>query len=402
MALRALTILITAALAQGAGADWPQNLGPSLNGSAAATGVFGPAPQLQKAWTTPLEMGNAGVVVADGRVFTLFRDGADDYVIALRADTGAEAWRAKLDVGVENAWLSGPPSTPAAHGGRVFTLSSACRLRAHDAATGKVAWDVDFKAKFGTQFQIGCAASPFVEGGRLYVQTGGREDHRVGAFDPATGQVLWTAKGAHRAANTMAVAADLGGVRQLLVHHNEGQGRLGITGVQMSDGAVLWSTPMAQGFSFDPPLAVPGDRVFLQVANEAHLVQVKREAGGWKATPAWRNPDLQAYVSTPVFHQGSLFGFGGDFLACVEADTGKTRWKEKIYPGSLILVDGHLVVLSTGAGLLRVVEASPAGYKEKARLEVFNKGAQALAPPAFAGRRIFVRNEEAVVAIDVR
>jgi outer membrane protein assembly factor BamB len=401
MPLRALTIVM-AALLQGAAGSWPQLLGPSQNGSAAETGVFGAQVQLHQAWSHPLESGNSGVVVAEGRVFTLFRDGADDYALALRADTGAEIWRAKLDVGVENAWLNGPPSTPAARDGRVFTLSSACRLRAHDAVTGKVAWEVDFKEKFGTQFQIGCASSPFVEGGRLYVQAGGREDHRLAAFDPASGKVLWTAKGAHRAVNTTAVAADLGGVRQILVHHSAGEGKIGVTGFQLADGAMLWSAPVTQGFSFDPPQALPGDRVLLQASNEAHVLQVKHEADGWKAAPAWRSSDLAAYVSTPVFHQGSLFGFGGDFLACLEADTGKTRWKEKIYPGSLILVDGHLVVLSTSAGLLRVVEASPSGYREKARLEIFNKGAQALAAPAYANRRIFVRNEEAVAAVDVR
>jgi outer membrane protein assembly factor BamB len=396
------TLAIVIALLQGSAGSWPQLLGPNQNGAAAESGVFGAQVQLHQAWSHPLESGNAGLAVDGGRVFTLFREGADDYALALSADTGAEVWRAKLDVGVETSWLSGPPSTPAAQGGRVFTLSSACRLRAHDAASGKVAWEVDFKEKFGTQYQIGCAASPFVEGGRVYVTAGGPEDHRLAAFDPASGKVLWTAKGAHRAANTTAVAADLGGLRQILLHHNAGEGKIGISGFQLSDGALLWSAPVTQGFSFDPPQALPGDRVFLAASNEAHLLQVKREADGWKAAPAWRTTDLTAFVSTPVFHQGSLFGFGGDFLACVAADTGQTRWKEKIYPGSLILVDGHLVVLSTSAGLLRVVEASPAGYREKARLPVFNKGSQALAAPSYAGKRIFLRNDEAVAAVEVR
>jgi outer membrane protein assembly factor BamB len=392
------------ALAPQGGASWPQWLGPTQNGAAAEGGVFaaGGAVRLEKAWSRPLETGQAGLAVGEGRVFTLFRDGADDYAVALRADTGAEAWRVRLDPGVESAWLSGPPSTPAVHDGRVFTLSSGCRLRGHEAASGRVLWEIDVKEKFGAVFQIGCATSPFVEGGRLYVQTGGREDHRLAAFDPKTGAVIWTAKGTHRAVNASPVAAELGGVRQVLVHHTAGEGRIGITGFRLADGAALWSADVTTGFSFDPPQTLPGDRVFLATANELQVVRITRQGEGWTATPAWRSTDLQAFVSPPVFHRGHLFGFAGDFLACVEAESGRTAWKEKIYPGSLILVDGHLVVLSTGAGLLRVVEASPAGYREKARIEVFNKGAQTLAPPAFAGRRIFVRNEEAVAAVDIR
>ena len=67
----------------------------------------------------------------------------------------------------------------------------------------------------------------------------------------------------------------------------------------------------------------------------------------------------------------------------------------------MILLDRHLAILSTAAGLLRVVEASAAGYGEKARLDLLSRGAQAAAPPSYAGRRIFVRNEEEVVAVDI-
>ena len=395
---------LLAVLLLGAPGSWPHWGGPAQNGSASDPGLFAGKAEVRlvKAWSRPLETGQGGLAVADGRVFTLFRDGQDDYAIALQADSGAEAWRARLDPGVESAWLPGPPSTPAVHDGLVFTLSSACRLRAHEASSGRVLWQVDFKEKYGTVFQIGCATSPFVEGGRLYVQTGGREDHRLAAFDPRSGEALWTAKGTHRAVNATPVAADLAGVRQILVHHLSAEGRIGVTGFRLADGTPLWSADVTQGFSFDPPQAFPGDRLFLQTVNDLHVVRVSRQGEAWKTEPAWRTVDLQAYVSPPVFHGGHLFGLGGDHLACVEAETGRTVWKEKIYPGSLIVVDGHLIVLSAGAGLLRVVEASPAGYREKARLEIFPKGAPTLAPPSFAGRRIFVRNEEAVAAVDVR
>jgi hypothetical protein len=64
-------------------------------------------------------------------------------------------------------------------------------------------------------------------------------------------------------------------------------------------------------------------------------------------------------------------------------------------------VDGQLVVLSASAGLVRVVEATPEGYREKGRLEVLNRGAQAETPPSFAEGTIFVRNDEEVAAVVV-
>ena len=221
---------------------WPHWLGPNQNGSVEDPGAFSGkvSLRLEKAWRYPLETGNAGLAVADGRVFTLFREDSLDWAIALRADTGALSWRVKLDPGVESAFLVGPPSTPAFAAGRLFTLSSACRLRAHDAASGRVLWEINLKARFGTAFPAGCGSSPFVDDQRLYVQVGGQEDHRVAAFDPKTGDVLWTARGTEPTVNASPLAASLGGVRQVLVHH-AAQGRSGVSGFRLADGAFLWS-----------------------------------------------------------------------------------------------------------------------------------------------------------------
>ena len=64
-------------------------------------------------------------------------------------------------------------------------------------------------------------------------------------------------------------------------------------------------------------------------------------------------------------------------------------------------MDGQIVSLSITAGLLRVVEASPQAYRERARLQVLEPGSRAETPPSVVGRRIFVRNDEEVVAVDV-
>ena len=102
-----------------------------------------------------------------------------------------------------------------------------------------------------------------------------------------------------------------------------------------------------------------------------------------------------------MYHEGHFYGTGGDFLRCVRATDGGIAWEEKTYPGSVVLVDGHLAFLSVSAGLLRIVEATPAGYKERARLEALPRGAPAETPPSVAGRRIFLRNDDEVVAVDV-
>jgi outer membrane protein assembly factor BamB len=389
--------------AAGPSSDWPQWLGPTHDGASPAGGVFNgkASPTLRKAWRHEIAGGRAGLVVAGDTLFTLEADEQDEYALALDARDGREKWRVKLDpVDMSNG---GPGSTPAAGAGRVFTLTKACQLRALDAATGKVSWTVDLKAKFGNALRLGCLSSPFVEAGRLVVQAAGKEDHRVVGLDAATGELVWSFKGTERVSYASPVPADLGGVRQLLVHHIR-QGpppASGLTGLKLADGTPLWTTTFEKEASWETPLAMPDDRVLLVSWNDAKLVRLAGREGKFEAQPVWTAAAFKSRISPPVYHQGHLYGFGDDDLLCVEASSGRVVWKEKTYLGSLILVDGHLVVVSNVSGLVRVVEATPASYNEKARLEVLGRGASCDTPPSFAGKRIFVRNEEEIAAVEV-
>jgi outer membrane protein assembly factor BamB len=396
----ALALLLAAAPAAAEDAGWPQWLGPSRDGRVPAT--WSKAARLTQAWRRPLGAGGASVVVADGRAFTLFGDEEAEYAVALAVTDGREVWRVKLDPLVAN--VDGPSSTPLVSGSTLVTLSSACQLRALEAATGKVAWHRDLKADFGVELRRGCATSPLLEGGQLVVQAGGpKNEQRVVGLDPASGRTLWTSRGVERTTYTSPVMADIAGVRQLVVHHTlpGPPAASGLMGLRLSDQSVLWTRPLDK-VSFETPLVVPsgeGATVVLPSWSDAQAVRVSAAAGRFSAEPQWRTADLSANVSPPVFRDGHLYGFGGDFLACLEAASGRTVWKERIYGGSVILVGDRLLVLSSTAGLLRVVPATAKGYTEEAKLEVLTRGARTDAPPSFAGGHVFLRNEEEVVAV---
>lgn len=390
------------------GDDWPSRLGPTFDGRASAAGVFTGKPRigLKKVWSQRFETGRAGVSIANGRVVTLVGDAEHDFAVAWDAATGRELWR--VDLGATHAdQYGGPTSTPALDGTRAFVLAPSCLLRALDAATGRELWTVDLKARYQSAPRQGCVSSPVVHDGRLIVQTAAvaPEQPRVVALDPATGEPAWQTKFAERAPYTSPLAATIAGVPQLLVHHAVvGPPSLGgLTAIDPRTGAVLWSqTPAAtKAFSFESPMMLGGDRVAVLTWNDFAAQQVKREGAAWTMGELWRSSDLSAAISPPVLHDGHLYGFGGDDLVCVDAATGKVAWKQRLYGGSVILVDGHLVVLSQASGEVRIVEATPAAYREKAKLEVLARGARADAPPSFAGGLIFVRNDEELAALSI-
>jgi outer membrane protein assembly factor BamB len=339
--------------------------------------------------------------VSGDRLVTLDSDEKGAWAVALSPGDGSVRWRVPLDAELPDD-ERGPGSTPALADGLAFVLSPACQLRALEPATGNVAWHVDMKAQFGSKPRLGCVSSPLLDGERVIVQTGAPEDQRVVALDRRTGALAWAAEGIARANYGAPGLRGSGAMREVLIHHtdvSQGEPRGGVTALRAEDGALVWHHTLDRSWSWGTPVPVGDDRVLVLTWNDAALVQAP--AASRPAGVLWRSPGFTAYVAAPVHRDGYLYGHGGDFLRCVRASDGQAAWEERTYPGSVVLVDGHLVALSINAGLLRVVEATPQAYRERARLEVFEPGARAETPPTVVGRRIFVRNDEEVVAVDV-
>ena len=393
----------------GEAVGWPQWAGPARDGSSPVSGVFGGGTvRLREVWRRPVGWGFAGLTVAGKQLFSLESVAGNDAAFAVDADTGKELWRTALGPTL-GAMKFGAASTPATDGRRVFVLGSGCKLQALEAASGKLAWQHDLKAeyKLSADGANGCWTSPLLADNRLIVQVSAAPDKRVVAFDPATGAVVWSAAGVSGGSRTSPALADLAGVRQVVVHDVVLSGQGGLYGLRLKDGALLWSIRFtdAESFSNDMPIVLPGDRVAAVTWSGLRAVAIHRAGERLTADLLWSTRDVKAEVQPVtlhgVAHEGYIYGFGSELLVCIEVATGKTVWKEKIYPGSLIVVDGHLVTVSQTAGFVRVIEATPAGYREKARLEVFTPGALADTPPSFAGRRIYLRNSEQMVAVEV-
>jgi len=323
--------------------------------------------------------------------------------VALVPRDGSVAWRVTLDDGPRDEDAGGPGSTPAIADGVAYVLSPGCQLRALELAGGKPVWQVDLKSQFGAKLSRGCASSPLLDGAHLVIQTGAPEDKRIAALDRRTGSVVWTARGMARANYSAPGLRGRGASRELLIHHTDnsqgGEPRSALGALRAEDGQLVWQHTLDRAWSFATPVPVGDDGVLLLTWNDAVLL--KAPAGAQPAAVAWRNPGFTAYVAAPVYRDGYLYGHGGDYLRCLRASDGTTVWQERTYPGSVVLVDGNLVTFSVSAGLMRVVEASPSAYRERARLQVVEAGSHSETPPSVAGHRVYVRNDEEVVAVDV-
>ena len=159
--------------------------------------------------------------------------------------------------------------------------------------------------------------------------------------------------------------------------------------VRAEDGTLVWSH--ALGEAEEPtraPLVLAPDRVLVSRGTSSSLLAARPRRRGVEGQRALEFPRLKGGLSPTVAEGGSLFGFGGQYLVCLDAATGEPRWREKTNAGTLIRVGRHLVVLGELSGILRVAEAGPSGYRELARATAFNAGAQSSTGPSYADGRI--------------
>ena len=379
--------------------EWTQWRGPARDGSVAAKNVPSKWPEsLQRTWRVEVGEGYSSPVVAGGRVFVHTRRDPEEIVSGINLANGKLLWEQKYQAAFKKnqyavEMAKGPNATPLVIGNRLITLGVTAVLNAWDTGTGKLLWSRDFSQSIDTSKMFcGTAASPLAIDGRVVVQVGSDiHGGQIFGLNPATGATEWEWKGLGPG-YASPVVIDLGGVRHL-VTMTQGS----IVGVDGKNGKELWSVPFPDEWheNITTPLWT-GTHLIVSGTRAGTTAFSLAQAGGkWQVTPAWKNPDVAMYMSSPVFGDGLIYGHSskkkGQFVA-VDAKTGALKWATEGREGehaSLLLTPQHVIYLTNGADLIVAKRNTPAFAVEK-RYEVAEAATWAM--PVLLGSNILVRD----------
>jgi outer membrane protein assembly factor BamB len=398
---RLLSTVLCLGLATGLAdaADWPQYRGPNRDGISAEPAVLrswspdGP----RVLWKVPIGEGYSQVVAAKGRLFTLDTRGDDEQAVALDAATGKQVWRVRIDRKLVNDQGNGPRSTPTVDGDLLYVLSASGRLAALRAANGQTVWQHDLRAEYGaTPPNWGVASSPLVEGNLLLVHVGGSGNRSIMAFDKTSGKPAWGSQ-SDAAGYAAPIAVTVRGVRQAIFFTGGA-----VVSVAPKDGRLYWRIPWHTDFDVNAstPVFFPPDKLFVSSGYDTGggLFQIRVSGNDVTAVEVWRSREMKNQFSSSVLHNGTLYGFDNATLKALDAATGKERWKQRGFGhGSLILAGGQLVVLSD-RGKLALLEATPEEYRERGSTQVLE--GKCWTAPSLANGRLYLRNQEQLVALD--
>jgi outer membrane protein assembly factor BamB len=387
------------------GTDWPQYLGAQRDGVyrgpalAETWGAQGP----RVLWRKQVGQGFSGPVIAGGRLILFHRVGNEEIVDSLDPRTGTAQWRYVYPTSYRDdfGFDEGPRAVPVVAGGVVYTFGAEGQLHAVELATGKRLWSEDTMKRFRVaKGFFGAAGSPLVEDGRVIANVGGANAGIV-AFEARTGKVLWTAT-SHEASYSSATSATIGGRRSAIFLTREG-----LVGLDPATGGIQferrWRARMDSSVNAATPLVI-GDLLFIsaEYGPGAGVFQVN----GSVLKELWASDDvLSNHYATSVHSNGYLYGFHGrqEFgpsFRAVELKTGKVLWsQERFRAGSVTLAGNRLVILRE-TGELIIADASPDAFKPIARAQLLPETLRAF--PALADGILYVRNENTLIAVDLR
>jgi outer membrane protein assembly factor BamB len=412
--LLALALLLAVVSAQAA--DWPQWRGPNRDGVIresklpAAWPAQPPAPK----WQTIIGIGYSSPVVANGQLFIQGRKGGSETCLSFDAATGKPLWKIAYPSTFEPPDPTagkGPNSTPTVDGDRVYMLGLGGMFHCLDVKTGRVLWKHDLaKEYWGVEkdddgsdkwFPVcGASASALVDGKTVILPVGGRKAGTFVAFDRETGKIAWKTL-ADRSSYASPMISDIAGIRQLV----------GFTGVRMvgiatDDHRLLWEHPFTAQFeqTIIAPVLWKNRVIVCGEAKPTEALEIASDGVKLAKQVAWRNADLSAYLTTPVVHGDSLFGFDqrGKRLVCIDLASGKTTWSSPRI-GRLFValqVDGDRILAVSDSGELIVAGTGGTAYVEQGRWKVAEPNT-IWSMPAVVGSRIYIRDKDRLTCYDL-
>ena len=420
--------------------DWPQFLGPRQNGTANDTNILRDwsGDQIETAWTLPVGEGYSIGSVAGGCYFHFDAEteNGQSRLRCINLETGKLKWEHSDDCSYKDqyGYDSGPRSSPLIHDGLVYIFGVDGWLRCLDANDGSLKWEHDTGKKFGVlQNFFGVASNPIIHDDSLLVMIGGspadNQDIPKGkldlakpngsaivAFDRKTGKVKYKT-GDDLASYTSLRLVELHQQPIALAWLRES-----LIGFRPGDGEVLfkfrWRARKLESVNASTPV-VDGNKIFLSESYGPGGVQLAVDAAAdkenktaWSVKEVWsdkgrREKSIAAHWSTPVLHDGFLFGCSGQHggsaeFRCVRWSDGKVMWAERgLGRTSATLCGEHLIILSE-RGRILLVKASPESFQ----LVTEYKGDIKFRQPCWAGPvvaqgKLIVRGKNKVVCFPI-
>ncbi len=287
-------------------------------------------------------------------------------------------------------------SSPVTDGRRVYAWFGTGQLVALDLS-GKLVWSRHLGREYAP-FDInwGHSSSPVLFNDSLILVCYHLPTAYLLNLDATSGKTRWRVeRGRDIHSYSTPLVVHTSGATELVVNSSEG-----VSGHDATTGQLLWHIQEQNRFPI--PMPVLHDGVIYTTRGYRSGPYMAIRPGGKgdvsRSHVLWRTETGAPYVSSLVHYNGLLY-MAGDVgvLSAIDAKTGQRVWQERtggVFTASPVAADGKIYLLSEDGQTIVLAAGSQPRVLARNRLS-----ARQLASPAVSGGRLFIRTDDAVIAI---
>lgn len=387
------------------GSDWRQWGGPSGDFHVPSTGLADKWPESgpKQLWSRPLGAGYSSIAAADGRLYTMYRNGDDEIIVALDASTGRSLWEYKYAAPVVGKYTRdfglGPNASPLVLDDRIITIGFTGMMNCV-SIDGKPIWSHDLLTDFhGEHLEFGYSPSPILYKGNVITLVGGKENGVI-AFNPSDGSTIWRSEQLDINYVTPKVIS-VDGQDQLIVFSKSE-----LLGLDANGGERLWSFPCTNMYKTHATDVIWGDDNLLWVATQkdggVRVLKLSQQNGNTKVEQVWKSNKLHVFHWNSVRVGDYVYTSSGDtttMTVAVNVKTGKIAWRERGFTKMLCLyADDKLIILDEN-GQLALAKVSPEGFNVISKHQLTERVSWTI--PTLVGDTLYVRDQQKILALDL-
>jgi len=388
---------------EGEGANyWPAWRGPSHQGYVKGSGYPDTWSESSNiAWKVDVPgSGNSSPIVWADRIFltTSRSGGASLSLLSFRRSDGELLWdKAIPQDGVEHVHPKNghASATPVTDGELVYVSFGTHGLAAFDF-DGEIVWHVKLPKLDNYH---GSAGSPVLYDETVIIYQDHQQQSFVAAFERNSGKRVWRTERDARTGWGTPVVIRAGDRDELIVSSQHK-----VTAYDPATGAELWSVA-GNKFEVIPTPVVGHDLLFASSGRAGPTMAIRPGGSGdvSETHVVWTSPKGAPFVPSGILVEDQLYTLNDmqSIVTSFEATTGEVRFQGRLgnspkegFSASPVTVDGK-IFFTNDEGETFVVKAGP----EFELLHVNRLGAQTLASPALVEGRWYFRTANALICI---
>jgi outer membrane protein assembly factor BamB len=401
-----LILISSTALSQSA--DWNQWGGATRNFKSAAKGLAASwsATGPRKLWQRQFGDGYSAIAAINGKLFTMYRKGDMETVVALDAANGKTLWEypysAPFAKEYDMSHGEGPHATPLIVGNFVFTAGASGKLHCLNKQTGKPVWSHDLIQEFNGTIRVnGYSCSPLAYKNMVIMQVGGQGNALI-AFNQKDGSVVWK-KHDFKNSTSSPIIINVDGQEQLVAFMFDD-----IVGVDPNNGELLWSYKHTTDFGLNTSTPIWGEDNLLFVSSAygggSRVLKLTKSADKTTPEEVWFSRSMRVHFSNCIRIGDVVYGSSGDmgpaFFTAVNVKTGKVMWRDRnIARSSFLYADGRFIMLDEDGNLI-LAAPTEQGVTIQSKVALLNNNSWTV--PTLTGTTLYVRDRKNIMALDLK